>query len=69
MRVNSIRVSLSEEELATLEQVRALGFSSDAEVLRCATLAWAEAAAQRPNDETRSVSGPTDDPPGTASPT
>lgn len=68
MRVKSIRVPLSEEELATLEQVRALGFSSHAEILRCATLAWAEAAAQLPNDETRPASGSNDDPPGATSP-
>ncbi len=51
MRVKSIRVLLSEQEMATLEQVRALGFSSHAELLRCATLAWADAAAQLPNED------------------
>jgi hypothetical protein len=51
MRVKSIRVLLSEQEMATLEHVRALGFSSHAELLRCATLAWADAAAELPNEE------------------
>lgn len=48
VRVKSIRVPLSAEELATLDEIRALGFSSHAEILRCATLAWADAAARLP---------------------
>jgi hypothetical protein len=48
--VKTIRVLLSGEEMETLERVRALGFSSNAEVLRCATLAWADAAAQLPDE-------------------
>jgi hypothetical protein len=50
MPVKSIRVLLSGEEMETLERVRALGFSSNAEILRCATLAWAGAAAQLPDE-------------------
>ena len=46
VQVRSIRVLLSEQEMATLEQARALGFSSKAELLRCATLAWVDAAMQ-----------------------
>ena len=46
MRVHSIRVELEGEELATLKRVRALGFSSNAEVIRVATLAWTEHAAR-----------------------
>jgi hypothetical protein len=57
MPVKTIRVLLSGEEMETLERVRALGFSSNAEVLRCATLAWADAAAQLPEESP---------PPGTA---
>jgi hypothetical protein len=44
VRVHSIRVELEGEELATLKRVRALGFSSNAEVIRVATLAWTEHA-------------------------
>jgi hypothetical protein len=46
MRVNSIRVELEGEEIAILKRVRALGFSSNAEVLRLATLAWTDNAAR-----------------------
>jgi hypothetical protein len=46
MRVNSIRVELEGEEIAILKRVRAFGFSSNAEVLRFATLAWNEHAAR-----------------------
>jgi len=46
MRVHSIRVELEGEELATLKRVRALGFSSNAEVIRVATLAWTDHAAR-----------------------
>jgi hypothetical protein len=45
-----VGVLLSGEEIEPLERVRALGFSSNAEVLRCATLAWANAAAQLPDE-------------------
>lgn len=44
MPVHSIRVELDGEEAAILEKVRALGFSSHAEVIRVATLAWTEHA-------------------------
>jgi hypothetical protein len=44
MRVHSIRVELEGEEIAILKRVRALGFSSNAEVLRLATLAWNDQA-------------------------
>ena len=44
MRVYSIRVELEGEEIAILKRVRALGFSSNAEVIRVATLAWTEHA-------------------------
>jgi hypothetical protein len=47
VQVKSIRVLFSEQEMAILEQARALGFSSKAELLRCATLAWIDAATQR----------------------
>jgi hypothetical protein len=50
MPVKSIRVLLSGEEMETLKRVRSLGFSSNAEILRCATLAWADAAAQLPDE-------------------
>lgn len=50
VQVQSIRVLLSEQEMAILEQARALGFSSKAELLRCATLAWIDAAAQLPDE-------------------
>jgi hypothetical protein len=50
VQVKSIRVLFSGEEMETLERVRALGFSSNAEILRCATLAWAGAAAQLPEE-------------------
>ena len=46
MRVHSIRVELDGEEAAILEKVRAFGFSSNAEVIRVATLAWTEHAAR-----------------------
>ena len=46
MRVNSIRVELEGEEIAILKWVRAFGFSSNAEVLRLATLAWTDHAAR-----------------------
>lgn len=44
MPVNSFEIELEEQELALVERVRALGFSSDAEVIRLATLAWADRA-------------------------
>ena len=46
MRVHSIRVELEGEEIAILKRVRALGFSSNAEVIRVATLAWTDHAAR-----------------------
>jgi hypothetical protein len=46
MRVHSIRVELEGEEIAILKRVRALGFSSNAEVIRVATLAWTDNAAR-----------------------
>ena len=46
MRVHSIRVELEGEEIAILKRVRAFGFSSNAEVLRLATLAWTDHAAR-----------------------
>ena len=46
MRVNSIRVELEGEEIAILKRVRALGFSSNAEVIRVATLAWTDHASR-----------------------
>jgi hypothetical protein len=46
MRVHSIRVELEGEEVAILKRVRALGFSSNAEVIRVATLAWTDHAAR-----------------------
>jgi hypothetical protein len=46
MRVHTIRVELEGEEIAILKRVRALGFSSNAEVIRVATLAWTEHAAR-----------------------
>ena len=46
MRVHSIRVELEGDEIAILKRVRALGFSSNAEVIRVATLAWADHAAR-----------------------
>ena len=46
MRVNSIRVELEGEEIAILKRVRAFGFSSNAEVIRVATLAWTDHAAR-----------------------
>ena len=46
VRVHSIRVELEGEEIAILKRVRALGFSSNAEVIRVATLAWTEHAAR-----------------------
>ncbi len=46
MRVHSIRVELEGEEIAILKRVRTLGFSSNAEVLRLATLAWTDHAAR-----------------------
>ncbi len=45
-----VGVLLSGEEMEPLERVWALGFSSNAEILRCATLAWANAAAQLPDE-------------------
>lgn len=50
MKVNSIRVELMGEEIAILKRVRALGFSSNAEVIRVATLAWTDHAARLPAD-------------------
>ena len=44
MRVNSVRVELMGEEIAILKRVRAFGFSSNAVVIRGATLAWTEHA-------------------------
>ena len=44
MHVHSIRVELEGEEIAILKRVRALGFSSNAEVIRVATLAWTDHA-------------------------
>ena len=46
MRVHSMRVELKGEEIAILKRVRALGFSSNAEVIRVATLAWTAHAAR-----------------------
>jgi hypothetical protein len=46
MRVHSIRVELDGEDMAIVERVRSLGFSSNAEVIRVATLAWADHAAR-----------------------
>ena len=46
VRVHSIRVELEGDEIAILKRVRALGFSSNAEVIRVATLAWTEHAAR-----------------------
>jgi hypothetical protein len=46
MRVHSVRVDLEGEEIAILKRIRAFGFSSNAEVLRLATLAWTERAAR-----------------------
>jgi hypothetical protein len=46
MPVHSIRVVLDGEEVAILKRVRAFGFSSNAEVLRLATRAWADHAAR-----------------------
>jgi hypothetical protein len=46
MRVHSIRVELDGEDMAIVERVRSLGFSSNAEVIRVATLAWTEHAAR-----------------------
>jgi hypothetical protein len=46
VRVHSIRVELEGEEIAILKRVRALGFSSNAEVIRLATLAWTDHAAR-----------------------
>ena len=46
MRVHSIRVELEGEEIAILKRVRALGFSSNAEVIRVATIAWTDQAAR-----------------------
>ena len=46
VRVHSIRVELESEEIAILKRVRALGFSSNAEVIRVATLAWTDHAAR-----------------------
>jgi hypothetical protein len=46
MPVNSIRVVLYGEEIAIFKRVRALGFSSNAEVLRLATLAWTDHVAR-----------------------
>ena len=46
MSVNSVQIELEAQELAVVERVRALGFSSDAEVIRLATLAWTDRAAQ-----------------------
>jgi len=44
--VNSVAIELDAQELAVVERVRALGFSSDAEVIRLATLAWTDRAAR-----------------------
>ncbi len=46
MPVHSIRVELEDEEVAIFEWVRALGFSSNAEVIGLATLAWTDHAAR-----------------------
>jgi hypothetical protein len=46
VRVHPIRVELDGEEIAILKRVRALGFSSNAEVIRLATLAWTDHAAR-----------------------
>ena len=46
VRVHSIRVELEGEEIAILKRVRALGFSSLAEVIRVATRAWGDRAAR-----------------------
>ena len=46
VRVHSIRVELEGEEIAILKWVRALGISSNAEVIRVATLAWTDHAAR-----------------------
>jgi hypothetical protein len=54
-----VGVLLSGEEMEPLERVRALGFSSNAEILRCATLAWADAAARLP-DESQPPLSPAD---------
>ncbi|TAE78010.1 MAG: hypothetical protein EAZ65_03670 [Verrucomicrobia bacterium] len=41
-RVKSIRLELSPQEAAIVEEISALGFSSKSELIRCATLAWME---------------------------
>ena len=46
MRVHSIRVELEGEEIAIVKRARAFGFSSNAEVIRVATLAWTDHAAR-----------------------
>jgi len=51
MPVHSIRIELEDEEIAILERVRALGFSSNAGVIRLATLAWKDHAARLPAEE------------------
>ena len=63
MRVHSIRVELEGEEIAILKRVRALGFSSNAEVIRVATLAWTEHAVRLAADGEAPL-----DPEGTTSP-
>ena len=67
VRVHSIRVELEGEELATLKRVRALGFSSNAEVIRVATLAWTEHAARLAAEGQPSLDpdGPPDSPAST----
>ena len=51
MSVNSIGIELEDEEIAILERVRALGYSSNAGVIRLATLAWKDHAARLPAEE------------------
>lgn len=47
MQVKTIDVVLTDEELGLVDRLRALGFSSKAELLRFAALAWVDGAAAR----------------------
>jgi hypothetical protein len=64
MRVHSIRVELDGEDMAIVERVRSLGFSSNAEVIRVATLAWADHAARLLAEEQAALDADGLNPPG-----
>jgi hypothetical protein len=64
MRVHSIRVELDGEDMAIVERVRSLGFSSNAEVIRVATLAWTEHATRLLAEQQAALDADCSNPPG-----